>query len=271
MNFKGKAKRIEDIDLPRIGAKIGVGEDEIHAVMDVETRGSGFDSQGRPRILFERHKFYKYLPASKKAAGVKSGLANKRPGGYGKESAQYGKLVRAMAIDKTAALKSASWGLGQIMGFNHEAAGYATVDAMVKAFMDDEDNHLEAMINFIKFNHLDDELRDHEWAAFARGYNGPGYRRNDYHTKLTTAYAKWSKIRDTPYPPQKPITVTEVLAPQRRQIPDTIITNELPDPPPQGGKGKLVAVFVAIVATSLALIYSSIVEIWNAAIAMIGM
>lgn len=33
--FKGAAKRITDIDIPRIGAIISVGEDEIHAFMDV--------------------------------------------------------------------------------------------------------------------------------------------------------------------------------------------------------------------------------------------
>ena len=52
-DFKGAAKRIEDTDLPRIGATIGVGEDELHAFMDVEAAGSGFDSAGRPKMLFE--------------------------------------------------------------------------------------------------------------------------------------------------------------------------------------------------------------------------
>lgn len=33
--FKGEAKRLDDLDLPRIGARIGVGEDEIHALDDV--------------------------------------------------------------------------------------------------------------------------------------------------------------------------------------------------------------------------------------------
>ena len=41
MNFHGKAKRLDDVDLPRVAARIGVGEDEIHAVLDVETAGSG--------------------------------------------------------------------------------------------------------------------------------------------------------------------------------------------------------------------------------------
>ena len=44
--FKGAAKRIDDIDLPKIGAQIGVGEDEIHALLDVESAGSGFDGKG---------------------------------------------------------------------------------------------------------------------------------------------------------------------------------------------------------------------------------
>ena len=47
IKFTGRAKRLEDIDLPRIGHEIGVGEDEIHAIIDVEAAGSGFDSKGR--------------------------------------------------------------------------------------------------------------------------------------------------------------------------------------------------------------------------------
>ena len=201
--FKGRAKRIDDIDLPRIGHQIGVGEDEIHAFLDAETRGSGFDKQGRPRILFERHKFYKFLPGDKKAAGVASGLANKSPGGYGKESEQYGKLARARAIDERAALLSCSYGLGQIMGFNYALAGYDSVEEMIFAFMDDEENHLQAAVNFIIAADLDDELRNHDWAGFARGYNGSNYRINRYDEKLADAYSKWAKIRDTPFDPVK--------------------------------------------------------------------
>ena len=45
--FKGASRRLEDLDRPRLGARIGVGEDEIHALLDVETSGHGFDAQGR--------------------------------------------------------------------------------------------------------------------------------------------------------------------------------------------------------------------------------
>ena len=72
---------------------------------------------------------------------------------------------------------------------------------MVAAFLDDEEIHLEAMVNFITRSGLDDELREHDWRGFARGYNGAGYEKNGYHTKLAAAYAKWSKISDTPWQP----------------------------------------------------------------------
>ena len=168
-DFRGRAKRLDDIDLPKLGYQLGVGEDEIHAFIDVESRGCGFDSAGRPCILFERHKFHKYVPAAKRSAAVKAGLASTAPGGYGAESDQYPKLLRAMAIDERAALMSCSWGLAQIMGFNHALAGYGSVEAMVLAFMDDEENHLKAAVEFIMAARLDDELRRHDWQGFAAG------------------------------------------------------------------------------------------------------
>lgn len=196
MLFKGKAKRLDDVDLPLLGDRLGVGEDEIHAVLDVESVGKGFDSQGRIIMLFEPHIFYRELPESKKALAVKQGLARKSwKRDYPKDS--YPRLLRAMQIDEEAALRSASWGLGQIMGFNHQLAGYDSAKEMVQAFVDDEEEHLAAMVQFILSAGLDDELREHDWAGFARGYNGPSYAKNKYDVKLKQAYDKWSKIKDT--------------------------------------------------------------------------
>ncbi|WP_243368848.1 N-acetylmuramidase family protein [Microvirga solisilvae] len=204
--FRGAAKRLDDIDLPRIGHRIGVGEDEIHAFMDVETRGSGFDEQGRPKILFEPHVFYRNLSGTKLDTAIRQGLACKSWGQipYGKESAQYGKLEKALRIDETAALKACSWGLAQILGENHLDAGYDTPQSMVLAFMADEETHLDAMVSFLIANRLDDDLREHRWEALARGYNGPGYAKNGYHLKLPIAFEKWRKIRDTPWSPEAP-------------------------------------------------------------------
>jgi N-acetylmuramidase len=84
--FRGAAKRLDDIDLPRIGARIGVGEDELHAFMEVEAAGSGFDRQGRPKMLFEPHVFWRHLPKAKRAEAERQGLAYPKwkPGAYPK-------------------------------------------------------------------------------------------------------------------------------------------------------------------------------------------
>jgi hypothetical protein len=200
MNFKGAAKRLEDIDLPLIGQTIGVGEDEIHAILDVEAAGSGFDKQGRPKMLFEPHVFWRELgPGPLRDRAEKAGLAYpKWRRDYPADS--YPRLLKAMEIDQNAALRSASWGLGQIMGFNHKAAGYPSAKAMVEAFMEDEDAHLRAMVRFIVTNGLDEALRRHDWAGFARGYNGAGFAKNGYDRKLAASFARWRKIKDTPVP-----------------------------------------------------------------------
>lgn len=197
--FRGAAVRLDNLDLPRIGSRIGVGEDEIHAFIDVEAAGAGFDANGRPKMLFEPHVFYRNLRGAKRDLAVSRGLAYAKwkAGGYPLDS--YPRLELAMAIEETAALRAASWGLGQVLGENHVAAGFGTPQAMVRAMMEDEAAHLEASISFIEANGLDDELRRHDWSAFARGYNGAGYATHGYHTKLAAAYAKWARIPDTPW------------------------------------------------------------------------
>ncbi len=205
VTFKGAAKRLDDLDLPRIGALIGVGEDEIHAVLDVEAAGAGFDAQGRVKALYEPHKAYALSSGSVRSQLVSAGLAYPRWGEQPYPRDSYPRILKAAAIDETVALNATSWGLGQIMGFNHAAAGYASARAMVEAFAEDEELHLEAMIRFIVANGLDDEIRRHDWAGFARGYNGSGYAKNAYDKKLAAAFAKWRKIPDTPWPPAVPI------------------------------------------------------------------
>lgn len=218
--FVGASRRLDDIDLPKLGAKIGVGEDEIHAFLDVETRGHGFDALGRPVMLFEPHVFYRNLSGAKRNKAVAAGLAYREWGAkpYPKDS--YPRLKQACEIDETAALKSASWGLGQVLGENYEAAGFLTVQAMVEGMMQDEEVQLEAAINFIIDKKLDDNLRNHDWAGFAFGYNGKGYKKNAYDVKLAEAYRKWSRIKDTPWPSQKP---SETI----------VVTPAAPGPQPQ--------------------------------------
>ena len=209
--YKGAAKQLEDIDLPRLGGEIGVGEDVLRTLLEVETSGEGFDKQGRVRMLFEPHVFWRLLSGEQRAQAVDEGLAYRKWGEKKYPRDSYDRLDRAMAINRIAALKSCSWGLGQVMGENHKAAGYTSVEKMVSAFAEDEENQLKGMISFIIANHIDDDLRRIEektkagkkvtaadWIPIVRVYNGSGYAKNDYHNRAARAYNKWLKIKDTP-------------------------------------------------------------------------
>jgi N-acetylmuramidase len=226
-DFKGKAKKLEDVDLPRVAMHIGAGEDEVHMLIEVETLGSGFDKSGRPIMLFEPHVFHRNLAGMERQSAVNAGLAYAKWGARPYPRDSYPRLLQAMKINEKEALKSCSWGMGQIMGGHYKMLGYETVQEMVAAFADDEDNHLEGMIAFIKASGIDDELRvlahkkgptqPEDCAVIARVYNGAGYRVNRYHIKMATAHNKWRGIKDTPYVPAPPapklVTPPVVAAP----------------------------------------------------------
>jgi hypothetical protein len=201
-SFKGKAKRLDAWDFGRNAKLIGrnVGEDELRAVVTVEASGSGFDAQGRLKMLFEPHRFYRELGERKRELAVTQGLAYERWGERPYPADSYPRLLAAIKIDRPGALRSASWGLAQIMGSNAKSAGYATAEDMISDFLDDEEKHLTAMVRFIISEALDDELRNHDWRGFARGYNGPGYAKNGYHTKLAAAFKAWQARPDAVAP-----------------------------------------------------------------------
>ena len=96
----------------------------------------------------------------------------------------------AVALDPVAALQSTSFGLFQIMGFNHERCGFADAADMLRAFAKGEPEQLDGFVEFVRFSGLADELQQKRWADFARLYNGPGYAANRYDTKLAAAFAR---------------------------------------------------------------------------------
>ena len=185
--FTGPATPISDAAVEKAAAALDCDEAAIRAVVCVESRG-GFDRRGRPKILFERH-YFRRLTAGRFDA-VAPDLSHRRWGGYGASSAQYDRLERAIALDRDAALRSASWGAFQIMGDNCEACGFDGVEAFVSAMIAGEDAHLAAFVAFLRSKGLDVPLRAHDWPRFARGYNGPAFRRNRYDEKLAAAWRR---------------------------------------------------------------------------------
>lgn len=174
---------------------IGMDEAALLAIVEVESGGEPFYADGKPVIRFEGHYFYARLKGKDRQQAVKAGLASPKVGGVPNPStgqARYALLSRAMAINVEAALESTSWGLGQVMGANWKDLGRPDVQSLV-ADSETIQGQIDLMTDFIEVNGLDDEVHRRDWAAFARGYNGPAYKKNKYDVKLAKAYAKYSK------------------------------------------------------------------------------
>jgi hypothetical protein len=172
---------------------LGVGEAEIWAVLTVETRGFGFLVDRRPQILFERHIFSRRTNGRHDAAHPD--ISWPKPGGYRGGAREYERLLTAMQLDEEEALKSASWGLPQVMGFNHRVVGFESVAAMVEAMVESEDEQLEALGQFIMAHpKCRIGIQRHDWGTFAACYNGPNFRLNDYDNRLAAAYAKAKRM-----------------------------------------------------------------------------
>lgn len=192
MNFQSQGRPLSDEGMGQACNALGVGEPEVWAVLTVETRGFGFLQDRRPQILFERHIFHRLTNGRYDTDNAD--ISNEKPGGYVGGPGEYGRLEQAMRLDRRAALQSASWGIGQVMGFNYDVAGFPTIDAMVAAMVKDEGAQLLAMANFIKGNNLAGALQRQDWVSFARGYNGPDFKKNEYDTRLAAAHAKYKSI-----------------------------------------------------------------------------
>lgn len=170
---------------------LGVPVASVKAVAEVEAPGSAFLPSGEPRILFERHKFSQHTGG--KYDKTHPDISNPKWGGYGKESAQHGRLAKAAELDRDAALKSASWGRFQILGENYRQAGFDTLQAFINAMYASERHHLFAFVAFIKADpKLWSALKSRDWAQVARRYNGPAYAANAYDVKLRKAYERFS-------------------------------------------------------------------------------
>lgn len=186
------ARGLSDDDYAAAAKELDVEVAMIKAVAHVESPRGPFDPMGRPEILFERHYFHRFT--SGKYDQTNSDISMASSGGYGKFSAQYGKLERAYALDRDAALRSASWGRFQIMGNNYKAAGFTSAATFALAMTRSEAEHLKAFINFVKADPgMLDALRRKDWAGFAKRYNGPSYAKYEYDTKIAEAYEELSE------------------------------------------------------------------------------
>ena len=179
-------------------AKVNADPVKLWVVVAVETSGQGFLPNRRPQILFERHIFSRLT--KRRFDASHPDISASKPGGYGAGgNHQHDRLEKALAVHREAALQSASWGLGQILGSNWKSAGFRNVEDMVTAMKRGEDEQLMAMVHFLRSkDKLLKAFERADSAAFAREHNGPAYAKNQYDEKLAKTHTRFSKGRARP-------------------------------------------------------------------------
>lgn len=170
--------------------RVGINPAVAVAVLAAESRGQPFDGNGRLIIRFENHIFYTHWGKTHEAlfrqhftfADDESWKEHQwRPDPasawqpvHQDQDSEWRVFQFARALDEAAALYAISMGAPQIMGFNHNAIGYATVQAMFDAFRRDARAQLSSLFRFMEVNGLVDAVRNGDFLTFAKVYNGPG-------------------------------------------------------------------------------------------------
>ncbi|TSE10424.1 N-acetylmuramidase domain-containing protein [Aquimarina algiphila] len=201
-------KFLSEQDAKDFAKQFGLELAMVKAVNEIESNGKGFLVCGRPRILFEGHIFWRQLdkrgvnPSQYVSERTKDVLYKKWTKiHYRGGPSEYDRLEKAAGISDLsafheAAYSAASWGAFQIMGFHYSSLGYSSMDQFVSTMYEHEREHLKAFGKFIeitpfKGKKLIDWIKEKNWARFAEGYNGPGYKKNKYDVKLKNAYLKY--------------------------------------------------------------------------------
>ena len=204
---KAKPAGLGEPDYVAASAKVHVEVSALQAVAQVEAGGrAGFAKDGRPMIRYELHIFrngggfncayhgtggiydrtHPHLSQSSLAAGDRF-----HDGTQATEwSLMYGAMMlrEARGNRRTAdAWQSASWGMFQVMGFNY-GVDWRDIDDFVGNMFDSEAQHLRAFLAYVRANRLENTLTKHDWAGFARGYNGADYAANHYDQRIANAY-----------------------------------------------------------------------------------
>ena len=272
------SRRIDRQDIVEVAARLKVEPAALAAVLAVECgwpRRSGFDDEGHVRILWERHVCWRKATKAERVKLPRT-VCNPRPGGYPKgrnaterNARNWARLHRAREVMGDRAYLCASWGLPQIMGFNHQAAGYRSVVDMVTDFARGERQQLEALGRFLSARKtLIRALRRKHWGRFARGYNGPAYKRNRYDEKLRRAYGRFAREK---WPAPGPSKRSPILPEKPSAPPQSLPAHpELPQHParqparkPRGG------LFAALVAL-LAALGGMVAAAWEKIMAFLG-
>ena len=174
--------KIEDI-----AKEFEIPLENLLAVIAIESAGWAFVNE-LVVIRFEPHVFRRRSGVhikARRARGLKEG-----------QRVEWDNLTRAAEANEKEAFMSTSFGLGQIMGFNHEIVGYESPQEMALAFQLTCSKQIKAIADFIRHSStLLLAAQTNDWSKFARYYNGPG--NVDYYSqKLHGAWLQARQLKE---------------------------------------------------------------------------
>lgn len=182
----------------------------LKAIAEVETKGAAFwrlnaiDGKQVPSILFERHWFrrltkgaYDKTHPDISGPAYTSSKAAADADRYGSYSTSYLRLINAYRLDPEAALASCSWGKFQIMGGEFKNCEEDSAEALVMKMCKGESEQIKLLSAFIRHKSggkLWAAVKSKNWGQIALYYNGGGYKKNAYDTKMEKAYEKYKTV-----------------------------------------------------------------------------
>lgn len=184
---------LSDYNYQQAAQQLGCKPAYIRAFAEVEANGAGFEG-GRPKILFEPHRFSKLTKHAFDKTNPKVSYPNWGMRPYPKSiEDRYTQLLEAVGLDPWAGFQACSYGKFQILGENFETCGFDTPWAFAFSQAYDEIRQLAAFEIFISKSGIIQPLRLGLWETVAAEYNGSAYRLNHYDEKLAAAAAKYGR------------------------------------------------------------------------------
>jgi len=176
------AERLATMDFRRVAEESGIEPWKLHGMADIEARRGGFAANGRSISVPELHKFSqftfraydkthpdlsieKWIHPSKVKPGHPYRLDNE---------GRWDILARQAALDFDAAIRAASWGAFQIMGFNYRKLGFDAPMELVRYVYRGERAQLELAVRYLIVDGGFEPLLKNDYVSAAVVQNGPG-------------------------------------------------------------------------------------------------
>ena len=190
--------------------RLGLSSAAIAALMIVESGGQAFGSTDRPIARFENHVFdrewghahaavfrqhFRYTSWVGSTHRFRELPTDPWQACHRNQSVEWQCIELAERLaGREPALRSGSFGAGQIMGFNHTRVGFATAAAMVDAFTASLRAQVTAILSFIAASAT---LLAHaaagRWLPIASAYNGSG-QAPAYAAKIASYHAAYDTL-----------------------------------------------------------------------------